>query len=822
MAFHNDFIHRPSHDPVQTHCPKTGQPLTAKAKRPWMVWLLPITGLVALLWFLVRVIPKPSRALYPCQRVAMPLASGFVVWLLGIAASIAAFRKAKVSLAHRRYIVALAALTIGVGAIWLTLGLTGDNPALAETDALRPIGQGKGIYPGRVVWVHDPESTDWDGPGDGHLWEPEHTSRTACDKMVSKAIRTLTGATEDTTAWNKLFRYHNQSRGKGDVPYQPGQKIVIKVNFVGLIKTAGGVDPTTYKLKGWEDYMNTSPQMIGAVLKQLIDNAGVKQSDIAVGDSLAYFAKEYYDLLHDEFPLVQYLDCQGGQGRVKMEHSSAPLHWSSNPEGCQQDYVPASYAQADYMINMANLKAHPLAGVTLCAKNHFGSLLRLPPERGYYDMHKALSQKNNGNYRNLVDLMGHNQIGGKTVLYLIDGLFGGIHYVERVPRKFKSAPFNNDWTSSLFASQDPVAIDSVGVDFLQAETDIQRYSCMGGTDDYLHEAALASNPPSGTFYDPDHAGNTVHLASLGVHEHWNNTKQKQYSRNLGKDLGIELVAVTADEPTGVTAPGAAVKLLADTFKFTEGPAVDAQGNVYFTDQPNNKIYKWSVESKLSVFHDKPGRANGLYFDKHGNLWACADLENELWMIDMKGNVTIFVQDFKGKKLNGPNDLWFDPKGGIYFTDPFYKRPYWNRGPIEQDGQHVYYLSPDRKTLTRVVDDLVQPNGIIGTPDGKTLYIADIGDKKTYRFKINPDATLSDKTLFCSMGSDGMTIDVEGNVYLTGRGVTVFNPQGEKIDQVPVDEGWTANVCFGGPNRKTLFMTAMDSLYSIEMRVKGAY
>jgi len=822
MAFFNDRTHRPSREPKLTHCPKTGRPLGPKTKRPWLVWLLPITGLFALIWFVIRVAPKPSRALYPCQRVAMPLASGFVAWLIGIAASVAAFRKAKVSLARRRYALAMATLAIGVGAIWLTLSVTGDNPAQAETDALQPIGQGKGIFPGRVVWVYDPEATDWEGPGDGHLWEPEHTSRAECDKMVSKAIRTLAGAGDDATAWDKIFRYHNQARGKGDVPYRPGQKIVIKVNFVGLIKTAGGVDPESYKLKGWEDYMNTSPQMIAALLKQLTDVVGVRQCDIAVGDSLAYFAKEYYDMLHDEFPDVQYLDCQGGQGRVKMKPSSVPLHWSCNPEDCQQDYVPASYANAEYIINMANLKAHPMAGVTLCAKNHFGSLLRLPPQRGYYDMHKPLTQKDTGKYRNLVDLMGHSHIGGKTVLHMIDGLYGGIHYVERVPRKFKSAPFNDDWTSSLLVSQDPVAIDSVGVDILQAETEIQRYSCMGGTDDYLHEAALAARPASRTFYDPDHAGNTVHLASLGVHEHWNNARDRQYSRNLGKTAGIELITIAANEPTTVTAPGAKIKLLADTFKFTEGPAVDAAGNVYFTDQPNNKIYKWSIDGKLSVFHDKPGRANGLYFDKQGNLWACADLENELWMIDVNGNVTIFVQDFKGKKLNGPNDLWFDPKGGIYFTDPFYKRSYWNRGPMEQDGQHVYYLSPDRKTLTRVIDDLVQPNGIIGTPDGKTLYVADIGDKKTYRFKINPDATLTDKTLFCSMGSDGMTIDAEGNVYLTGRGVTVFNPLGEKIEQIPVDESWTANVTFGGPHRHTLFITAMDSLYSIQMRVKGAY
>jgi gluconolactonase len=366
-----------------------------------------------------------------------------------------------------------------------------------------------------------------------------------------------------------------------------------------------------------------------------------------------------------------------------------------------------------------------------------------------------------------------------------------------------------------------VAIDSVGFDFLYAEYDRARES---GVDDYLHEAARADNPPSGTFYDPDHADNVKKLPSLGVHEHWNNPQEKKYSRNLGSSNGIELVAVTpakAAEKQSVIATGAKLEKLAGGFEFTEGPAVDAEGNIFFTDQPNNRIHKWSVDGKLSIFHENPGRANGLYFDKGGNLLACADLNNELWLIDREGNVTVLVKDYKGKKLNGPNDLWIDPKGGIYFTDPFYRRPYWNRGPIEQDGQHVYYLTPDRKELIRVTTDLVQPNGIIGTPDGKLLYVADIGAKKTYVYGINADGSLSNKKLFCSMGSDGMTIDNQGNIYLTGKGVTVFNPDGEKIEQIDVPAGWTANVTFGGKDRKMLFITAQDSIYGLQMRVKGA-
>jgi len=811
------------------HCPHHNyhrtQTLHERLRNGWLFWLLPVVGLVSLIWFLIRVIPKPSRAVYPCQRMAMPLASGFVAWLIGLAGSVVAFHKAKGLLRQSRLPLALACLlaAIGFGAVALT-NMPEKKVLAAEQPGLAPIGQAKGIHAGRVVWVHDPEATTWDGPGHGHLWQDEHTNPAVCDQMMSKAIRALTGESTDAKAWEALFRYHNKTRGKGDMGYRPGEKIAIKVNFVGFIRTMRNVNRETYALEDWVDYMNASPQMMAALLKQLTQVVGMKQSDIALGDGLAYFAQEYYDMLHKQFPDVTYLDCQGTSGRTQMGLSKAPFYWSRNADGCAQDYLPTAFVEAEYLINLASLKAHSGAGVTLCAKNHFGSLWRLPPEKGYYDMHKNTFSHGNREYRNLVDLMGHSQIGGKTVLYLLDGLYGGIHYAERVPRKFQMEPFNDDWTSSLFASQDPVAIDSVGADFLQAEAPVQRYSRMGGTDDYLHEAALADNPPSGTFYDPDHKGDVVRLASLGVHEHWDNPKDKQYSRNLGQKEGIELVKVSAEsKPTGIVAPGAKPVLLASEFKFTEGPAPDAQGNVFFTDQPNDRICQWSVGGKLTTFLQPCGRSNGLFFDKEGNLYACADAENELWKIDPKGNVTVLVKEYKGKKLNGPNDLWLDPKGGIYFTDPLYKRDYWTRDPaMQQDGQHVYYLSPDGKSLTRVATDLTQPNGIIGTPDGQTLYVADIGARKTYRYQINPDATLSEKTLFCSMGSDGMTIDTEGNVYLTGRGVTVFNPEGQQIDQIPIAEGWTANVCFGGQDRNTLFITAMDSLYAIKTRVRGVY
>lgn len=277
----------------------------------------------------------------------------------------------------------------------------------------------------------------------------------------------------------------------------------------------------------------------------------------------------------------------------------------------------------------------------------------------------------------------------------------------------------------------------------------------------------------------------------------------------------------AQKPKSLVAPGAKIEKLADGFSFTEGPAADKKGNVYFTDQPNDKILIWSTDGKLSTFLENTGRANGLYFDRNGGLLSCSDMDNELWSIDKEGNHTVLITDFNGKKLNGPNDLWIHPNSGIYFTDPLYKRDYWTRSSeMQQEGQYVYYLYPDRKTVIKVATDLVQPNGIIGTPDGKQLYIADIGANKTYVYDILPDGSLTNRKLFTSLGSDGMTIDNEGNIYLTGRGVTVFNPEGEQIEYIPVEANWTSNVCFGGKDMKTLFITASQYLYSLRMNVKG--
>lgn len=272
----------------------------------------------------------------------------------------------------------------------------------------------------------------------------------------------------------------------------------------------------------------------------------------------------------------------------------------------------------------------------------------------------------------------------------------------------------------------------------------------------------------------------------------------------------------------IVLPGAQVEKLADGFAFTEGPTCNAHGDVFFTDQPNNRILRWTTDGKLTTFLEPAGRANGMYFDRAGRLIACADEKNELWAIAPDGTSEVLAKDYEGKPLNGPNDVWVAPDGGMYLTDPFYKRPWWKHTEPPQAERAVYYRSASGGALRRVADGLKQPNGVAGTADGKRLYVSDIDAKKTYRYDIDADGSLKNRQLHCEVGSDGMTVDSECNLYLTnGAGVTVVDPAGQTIEIIKVPEKHVANVCFGGADRKTLFITALKGLYAVKTRVSGA-
>ncbi|MBL4676764.1 MAG: SMP-30/gluconolactonase/LRE family protein [Mucilaginibacter sp.] len=265
--------------------------------------------------------------------------------------------------------------------------------------------------------------------------------------------------------------------------------------------------------------------------------------------------------------------------------------------------------------------------------------------------------------------------------------------------------------------------------------------------------------------------------------------------------------------------GAKPKLVSKQFKFTEGPAVDKAGNIYFTDQPNNEIWKYDVNGKLSIFTDKAGRANGTYFDSEGNLIVCADEHNQLWQISPEGKVKVLLNSYEGKLFNGPNDLWVDKHDNIYFTDPYFQRDYWKRKKSELNGEKVFLLK-NGQSKPIVLDNLVKPNGIVGTPDGRYLFVADIGAGKIYKYDIKPDGTVSNKRLFFAATADGITLDELGNLYLAGNGITIVDPKGKKITHIDIPQPWTANLCFGGTDKRTLFITASKAIYIMKMNVKG--
>lgn len=272
----------------------------------------------------------------------------------------------------------------------------------------------------------------------------------------------------------------------------------------------------------------------------------------------------------------------------------------------------------------------------------------------------------------------------------------------------------------------------------------------------------------------------------------------------------------ADEPEAII--NGKVEKLASGFMFTEGPATDSEGNVYFTDIPDNKILKWTTEDQLETFRENSNGANGLYFDKEGNLLICEGQKGQITSLSPEGDYKPIATEYNGNRFNQPNDIWADGKGGVYFTDP----KYGDDLELPQGSMQVYYANSKPTEVTRVTEDLIKPNGLIGTPDGKTLYITDPGAGKTYKYSIQENGLLADKTLFVNLSGDGMTIDKSGNVYLTTDGkkaIDVFSPEGELITSIAIPEQ-PSNVSFGGEGKNELYITARTSLYRVELNKEG--
>jgi len=512
-----------------------------------------VLGLASLIWFLVRVIPKPSRAQYPCMKAAAPLASSFITYIMGLSIFAFVLRKAKQRFSQSKYVAALGFIMIGLFAgTWAIFNNSDKAVAsvLADDQPVnQPIGDAKGLFPGRVVWVHNTEATNENCTnGNNDFWSLEkNTNQAVVSNMLSASIQQLTGKASDAEAWNAIFHYYNSNNGRGDVGYTPGEQIMIKINLNGL----NGNAPQ-------QKNINTSPQICYAILNQLVNIVGVAESDIFIGDPGTSMSSVTYNKCHDVFENVNYVGRGSGQLRVTTD-SEKGFHYSDGISKAIS--LPKEFVDATYLINIPVFKKHHRAGISICCKNHVGTINNFSGQNySNGDWHESLiaplgqgiiTNNEYGVYRCFVDFMGHKDLGGKTILYLVDGIWGSVNWGHPAV-KFRMQPFNNDWPNSLFTSLDPVAIESVCYDFLYNEFDENHpteggeiddnkgpFPRMGAVDDYLHQASDTKNWPAGIQYDPE--GDGTVLKSMGTHEHWNNAIDMKYSRDLSASgKGIEL------------------------------------------------------------------------------------------------------------------------------------------------------------------------------------------------------------------------------------------------------------------------------------------
>jgi hypothetical protein len=549
-----------------------------KCRLPFKLTFI-LIGVASTVWFLIKVIPKPSRATYPCMQAAAPIMSGFIIWLIGLAGSAFTFKKAKKLFKKAKFLPGLVMACIAiVFCIMLSLKTSKHSAATplivtAEHEANNPIGEAQGIFPGRVVWTWNPAATNenctnsWgirtDSTDDDGYFLPKNNDQSVIDSMVKYSVLNLTGETTVEDAWNALFIYHNQKKDKGEEAYSPEETIFIKIN-----QGSGDwmSDPSDLSVSTDNDWRavyygitETLPQLILSVLKQLVDSCGVPQNKIYLGDPRSHIFKHTYDYLSAVYPDVNYFDksystlgrtLSAGQGSNVLTYSDKGTVMSQ----AVTDYLYKEMEDADYLINMACLKGHQRAGITLTAKNHFGSHTRASAAHLHaglvwvddadWEGNEDLWRTQYGLYRVQVDIMSYEDLGQNTMLFMVDGLWGGPEAVM-TPVKWRITPFDNDFPSSLFISQDQVALESVCFDFLRTEFTEANHPGLAfpnypAADDYLHQAADSSSWPDGIIYDPENDGTS--FKSLGIHEHWNDPARKQYSQNLGLDYGIELYA----------------------------------------------------------------------------------------------------------------------------------------------------------------------------------------------------------------------------------------------------------------------------------------
>ncbi len=551
-----------------------------------------VSGIASTVWFLVRVIPKPQRAGYPCMKAAAPVMSGFIMYILTLGGITMLFKKSVSWFKNAKYWSAVFALIISL-VLLILFNLNDVRIIYAHTTSFtrgelpdgsnNPMGVGKGIFPGRVVWTWNPEATNEDCKNiitDAFFMEKNNNQDTI-NVMADKSIRELGGKKTVKDSWDEIFKNFNEGKTGTASGYTDGQTIFIKVNNG---QAGWAINRSDLSETGTRSAMtgvsncamaNTTPATVVAFIRQLVDSCNISQENIYVGEPMTHVYKSLYDAVHSRYPDVKILDKEDHTdlGRTTSAGWTDDVIFYSDkgdemPDAISDNLMQEMY-DADYMINMAALKAHARGGVTLCAKLHFGSHGDHPGYGyGSFHLHDGLISTVDNDvlttgvrgdysmYRVLVDLMGHEKLGLNTVLFVVDGLWGGIEATD-MPVKWGMAPFNDDFPSSLFISQDEVALESVCIDFLRAEADNNEYfndrPFFPAVDDYLHQAADPSNWPEDISYDPEDDGTSI--GSLGVHEHWNNPTDKQYTKDLGTGNGIELIKIlSATSTPGDTTP----------------------------------------------------------------------------------------------------------------------------------------------------------------------------------------------------------------------------------------------------------------------------
>lgn len=610
-----------------------------KSTKLWAKISFIVAGLAATIWFIIRVIPRPTRAAYPCMKAAAPIMSSFVIYLLSVSGSIFAFKKFKKSMKTARYLSALAFLAVAMVMLMFTQTSNSNKAQALDLvspnyfQANEPMGVAQGAVPGRVVWVWDNKATDenYTPTNSASNWWIDYTNGEVVENMLSTLITSYTGNPDLTQSWDVLFKYFNKEHGKGEVGYQKGEKIYVKVNFTNSAQATSGTKKT-----GNFQRMDSTPELMLALLKELIETVGVAQEDIFIGDPFRTFRDEYWDMLHSVYPNVIYCDGQGKNGR----HKTVPTddHAIFFSDGKRAYRIPSEYIESSYFINMPCLKTHDSAGITAGAKTHQGSILQdgVGSEgQSAYDMHYSLPDHDDTDggahrYRHLVDYLAHEQLGGKTLVTIIDGIWAGRSW-EGYIEKWDMEPFNGDYPSSLFLSQDKVALDAVCFDFMLEEyknkPSNQKYPYMAGTDDFLYQAADPANWASGITYDPEEDGTSV--GSLGCYEHWNNPTDKQYTRNLGTGNGIELLKVNlSNNAVG----NKQLNLNTFSLKVYPNPATDIVSISYHLQNEGHvtaNVYAMNGRKVYSI--DKGFCTEGL----QNIAYECRNLEKGMYMIEIK-------------------------------------------------------------------------------------------------------------------------------------------------------------------------------------------